>query len=85
MSDSNNIVEINRELARKINEEARANPQSPYANKWVGIANGKVMVVSEDSDDVYRRLLQLEPDPRNCFIVEASRDYSIVEYIWGLS
>ncbi len=40
MSDSNNIVEINRELARKINEEARANPQSPYANKWVGIANG---------------------------------------------
>jgi hypothetical protein len=50
MSQDNSILEVNRELACKINEEARRNPQSPYANKFVGIANGQVAVVA-DSDE----------------------------------
>ena len=59
-------------------------PESPYANKFVGIANGQVVVVADDPDELSRRLRQIEPDPSKCFIVEASRDYSIVKYIWGL-
>jgi hypothetical protein len=35
------IQDVNRDLANQINAEARSNPQSPYANKFVGIANGK--------------------------------------------
>jgi hypothetical protein len=84
MSGASTVQDLNRELARTINEEARRNPQSPYANKFVGIANGQVVVVADDPDDLSRRLRQIEPDPSKCFIVEASRDHSIVEYIWGL-
>ncbi len=75
---------LNRELARKINEEALRNPQSPYANKFVGIANGQVVVVADDPDELARRLRQAEPDPAKTFWVEASRDYDKVEYIWSL-
>lgn len=84
MSDSKTVLELNEELARKINEEARQDPTSPYANKFVGLANGQVVVIAEDEDEVSRRLRQLEPDPRKCFIVEASRDYDEVVEIWGL-
>lgn len=78
------VLEINRELARRINAEARSNPQSPYVNKFVGIANGQVVVVADSLKDMYERLRQIEPDNRKCFGVEASRDYSIVEEIWGM-
>lgn len=84
MSDVNNVRDVNRELARKINEEARGNPQSPYANKFVGIANGRVVVVADNFDDMIRRLRQAEPDPSKTFGVEASRDYGVVEEIWGI-
>jgi hypothetical protein len=78
------IVERNRELARQVNEEARKNPNSPYANKFVGIANGQVVVVADDFDTMVRRLREVEPDPSKTFGVEASRDYTEVHEIWGL-
>jgi len=84
MPVANTVQERNRELAKKINEETRSNPQSPYANKFVGIANGQVVIVADDLDTMARRLRQLEPDPSKTFCVEASRDYSIVEEIWEL-
>ena len=77
------VQDLNRDLASRINAEARSNPQSAYANKFVGIANGQVVVVADDLDDVVRQLRKLEPDPRNCFFVEASRDYDEVHEIWG--
>jgi hypothetical protein len=85
MTSDSTVQDQNRELARKINEEALRNPQSPYANKFVGIANGQVVAVADNDDELSRLLRQIEPDPSKCFIVEASRDHSIVEEIWGLS
>lgn len=85
MSDSKTVLELNVEVARKINEEARRDPISPYAHKFVGIVNGQVVVVADVEDEVSRRLRQLEPDPRRCLIVEASRDYDEVVEIWELS
>lgn len=76
------IQTLNRDLANRINAEARSNPQSPYANKFVGIANGKVAIVGDDLDEVVKQLRQMEPDPKNCFFIEASRDYSEVHDIW---
>lgn len=84
MAISNPILERNRELARQINEEALQNPNSPYANKFVGIANGQVVVVADNLNEMARNLRQIEPDPAKCFGVEASRDYSEVHEIWGL-
>jgi hypothetical protein len=77
------VLEVNRELANQINKEARSNPQSSYANKFVGIANGQVVVVSDDYEEMIRQLRLLEPDPKKCYGVEASRDYDEIEEIWG--
>ena len=85
MSAATNVPDVNRELARRINEEARRNPQSPYANKFVGIANGRVVVVADDHDEMITQLLQVEPDSTKCFGVEASRNYEEVHEIWELN
>src|SRR5436190_22299849 len=85
MSAASTVQARNRELAAKINEQARRDPHSPYANKFVGLANGQVVVVADDPDELARRLRQAEPDPTRTFWVEASRDYDQVEEIWGLS
>jgi hypothetical protein len=84
MSTERSVREINEELANRINEEALRNPQSLYANKFVGIANGQVVVVADTLDEMARRLEAIEPDPSKCFCVEASRDYSEVMEIWSL-
>ena len=84
MSDIHAVQQLNRELARKINDEALRNPQSPYAHKYVGLANGQVVVVADDLDELDRLLDQAEPDPTKSFCIEASRDYSQAEYIWSL-
>jgi hypothetical protein len=85
MSVTDNVQDLNRDLARRINEEARSNPQSPYANKLVGIANGKVVVVTDDWDDLAERLRQAEPDPTKTYAIEASQDYDVPDEIWGLN
>ena len=78
------VQDLNRDLARRINAEAWSNPQSVYANKFVGIANGQVVVVADDFGEMFRRLRQIEPDPSKTFGVEASRDYDEVHEIWVL-
>jgi len=74
---------INERMARQINQEARQNPMSPYAGKFIGIANGQIVVIAESWNEVAERLRQVEPDPARCFCLEASADYERVEEIWG--
>ena len=42
-SRRNEIHKRNMELVRRIHLEVLHNPNSPYAGKWVGIANGQVV------------------------------------------
>jgi len=84
MSVSNTVQHLNRQLARRVNEEARSNPQSPYAEKFVGIANGQVVVVADDFAEMVRRLRQIEPDPSKTFGLEASEDADEVHEILRL-
>lgn len=72
----------NEEAARRVNEEALANPQSTYFGKFVGFANGQIIVVANSLDDVVRRLDQVEADPRRTFYIEAGLDHNGVEFIW---
>jgi hypothetical protein len=76
------MLELNRDLAAKLVEEARRNPQSPYAGKKVGIANGRVVIVSEDWDEIGRRLRLAEPDAAKRYCIEIGADYSGVHEIW---
>jgi hypothetical protein len=84
MSTSVTVHERNRLLARQINQEARRDPHSPYAGKFVGIANGQVVVVADDLDELVERLQQIEPDPAKTCTVEASRNYDEVIDIWSV-
>jgi hypothetical protein len=83
MSDTDTVLELNQQLARKINDEARKDPQSPYANKFVGIANGRVVIVADTLDEVARFLRRTESDLARTFFVEASRDPNEVVEIWS--
>jgi len=84
MSTNGTVQQLNRALADQINAEARANPRSLYAGKFVGIANGQVVVVADDAEEMVKRLRQIEPDPAKTFSVEASRDYGEVIEIWSI-
>ena len=84
MVPNNAMTSVNERLARQINQEARRNPQSPYAGKLVGIANGQVVVVADSWREVAERLRQVEPDPARCYCLEASADYDRVEEIWRM-
>jgi hypothetical protein len=84
MSSPSTVEERNRALAHRINEEARADPNSPYAGKFVGIANGQVVAVADELDEVVRALRETEPDPQKTFCLEAGLDYSAVQEIWSV-
>lgn len=78
MSILRSVPEINRELAQQINHEARQVPGSCYANKFVGLANGQVVVIADNLDDLSQQLRNTDPDPANTFWLEANRDYDEV-------
>ena len=73
------VQQMNRELARKISDEALANPQSRFAGKFVGIANGQVASVAGDADEAIRQLLLVESDSAKTVCIEAGVDYSEVQ------
>ena len=77
------VRERNEELADRINRDARQNPGSPYAGKFVGIIDGQVMVVAETLRETVERLRQIEPDPTRCCCIEASYDYGQIHDIWA--
>ena len=67
----NDLLDRNWNLALAINEEARLDPQSPYAEKYVGIANGQVVVVTDDLDELDARLMQAQTGPWSTFSFRA--------------
>lgn len=79
------VQQRNREMAERVNDEARTNPQSAYAGKFVGLANGQVIVVADSLDDVVQRLEQVETDPQRTFCMEAGLDYEAVQSIWRVT
>ena len=85
MATTTPIQQLNRDLADKMNEEALRNPQSPNAGKCVGIANGKLVVVADNWDDVITQLDQAEPDPAKTLCIELGRDYKTAQVIWEVS
>lgn len=69
------IRSVNQRLARRVLREGKADPKSPYANRFVGIANGEIAAVSDSLTDVSRRLRKAEPDNTRCVIVDLVGDY----------
>ena len=78
------IQKVNYDLAHRINREALANPQSPYAGKFVAIANGVVVAVADTLGAALEVLRQVEPDATRTWCVEAGQDWDVVEEVWEL-
>lgn len=78
---STSMREINQALADRLCAEAKQTPELYPLGRYVGIANGEVVNVSDDLDELVRGLRRVEPDPTKAFIVEPGRDYSQVVYI----
>jgi hypothetical protein len=78
----NPIMQRNEEIARRINQEARSDPSSPYAGKWVIIVKGEVAATADNWDELNRTLDQMGANPAETYCVEASRDYDEVMDIW---
>jgi hypothetical protein len=76
------IEEINRELADKILVEVKQNPQA-YPGKYIGIVNGQVVIVTDDLDELDRRLDEAEADATKTYIVDLTLDVNQVHEIWG--
>ena len=72
----------NEALFRQINREARANPQSPYAGKWVGMVGGKVVAVADTVAEIIAQMKKIEPDRTKRFAFKGDADYDTTDYIW---
>jgi hypothetical protein len=83
MANSSSVQQANRDLARQVNDEARRDPTSRYAGKFVGIANGQVVIVANNLDEVAEALHRSESDPAKTFCIEAGIDYDATTDIWA--
>jgi hypothetical protein len=84
VSTSLRVSDLNRELAKQLNDEALRDPQSPFAGKFVGIVNGQVAAVAGDLDELIQILRQAEAELSDTLCVEVGLDYGQVQDIWGL-
>jgi hypothetical protein len=78
------VQAANQQTADRLIEEARRNPGSPLMGKFVGIANGQVVVVADDWDELARQLSEIVRDPSITLSLEVGVDYDQVQEIWGL-
>ena len=72
------------EFARQLSREARANPDSPYAGKYVGVWEQRVVAIANDLDDALRQMSALGEEARDATWIEASADYERTYAIWSL-
>ncbi len=72
MAPQRKITPADDELAKAINHELE-----PYAGRYVGILDGKVVVVCDDLKSVVDGLNEIDPEPRRGLFLEASADYQV--------
>ena len=71
-------------VADQINREARANPDSPYAGKYVGVFHEKVVAVADTAEELDAQLSAMGDVDNEAIWIEASVDYEQTYYIWRL-
>ena len=72
-------------LAREINRDARSNPGSPYAGKYVGVLHQQVVAVANTLDELEAQLAAVGAGARDGVCIEASADYDQAYCIWSQS
>ena len=80
MTQTKSIEELNRELGDQVFEDAKHHPEK-YGGKYIGIANGRVVIAADSLNEIVDRLREVEPVPMRCFIVDMSRDPDKVYHV----
>jgi hypothetical protein len=70
------------ELARQISRDARDNPDSPYARKYVVILDGEVVLIAGSPEEGIQELGKIDPDRQRGLLIDAGVDYDAVHDIW---
>jgi hypothetical protein len=78
----NPVMHENEKLAQQITKEARANANSPYANKVVAIVKGQVAAVADDWDELDAALVKLRADPNEILCLDTSPESDGAMDIW---
>jgi hypothetical protein len=71
------------EMARTVTRDARANSLSPFARKYVGILDGKVVVIADSPEEGLQQLRKIDPDPARGLLVDTSVDYDAEHEVWS--
>ena len=75
--------EKNWQIALQINREARANPDSPYANQCITVLNGEVVAQGKDLDEMTANLHALGVDTAQSVYIYTALDYDRIYNIGG--
>ncbi len=76
--------EKNWKIAQRINRETRANPDSPYVGKFVGVWNEEIVIVGDTLDEACNAMEAMgEPAASECCVIEASADYESKVMFWS--
>ena len=67
--------EKNWEVALRINREARADPDSPYANQYVAVSNEKVVAQGKDLEELVAKTRLLGLNPKEFIYIATNIDY----------
>lgn len=73
-----------RELADTLIANAQRTPPLSCGGQYVGIANGQVVVITDDLAELALRLKEAESDPGKTLIVEPARNLGEVHQIWEI-
>ena len=83
MTTTKSTAEINQELGEWVLEDAKHNRQA-YAGRFGGIANGKVVIATNDLNELAHKLDEADPDNAATYSVILDYDYSKPFEIWEI-
>ncbi len=71
-------------VAQAINRETRANPNSIYVGKYVGVWNEEIVTVGDTLDEACEAVDAMgETAASECCVIEASADYDAKIMFWS--
>lgn len=82
-AQTNQAQQQNWEVAREVSRQTRANPDSPYAGKFLGVAERQIVVVADSWNELHDRLDELGYDRGQRVGIEASADYDRPVMLWN--
>lgn len=79
----NDEQQKNWEFARQLSREARANPDSPYAGKFVGVSGQQVVALADTPEALDGALAALNCNRDDCMVIDTNYDHDRTMMVWS--